>query len=330
VGGAAQALGSIVVVGYAPGTDGWGNTGDVGVAWRSDDGRSWKLVTQAEFSDASLFGVASDGRRFVAVGAHATGPVDNDGNPRLEGASWVSADGLAWEPTYGGPSFFSGPIAYEFGRFYASGCVGPAEGPCNVYSSADGKAWHFEVAGGSTIWAMRSTSAGLVVVGGGGFRPGNRGFSLLLRDGRNWERSPDDPILTNLGLMDVQEYDGELWAVGSYDAYVPQFGVGSWLMRGDGLSWQAVSYIGGLDVAAPCLLPTDGTRPMALSAGEHGPVLLDGRGDLLKPVAEPPSIAETRAGVCPVIGLDDGRWLAVGSTYADGVPAAWLSAGSEE
>lgn len=320
--GVVEFNGSLVAIGTAVPSEQIGSADDAAMVWRSADGTRWTQVQDSSFAGARLSGIASNGTTLVAVGDRSPG--------RTRSTAWVSTDGIGWRPFNTSVPLFAGPIAYAYGRFFASGCDLAAQSPCDVYSSADGEQWIREAAGGTVIRAIKPTRKGLYVVGGGAnakvFDPP---FSLLY-DGRRWERAVPNTDTAGFGIADVVERGGDIVGIGIYDAATPQFGVGFWYSRADGASWVPTSFIGDF-YSVPWVVAVPGnSNVIALEDGGDEPIPMELHQGLLTPVvpvaqAPAPGGASTSA----ILRLDDGSVLAVGRapTSSGSAPTVWRLTG---
>jgi hypothetical protein len=326
--------GGYVAVGYAPGSDGWGNLNDVGAIWRSTDGTAWQSVDDPSFAGASIFGVATDGQRLVAVG---TLGLSATGEPMLEGAAWLSTDGLSWRLVKGGPAWFAGPITFGLGRFFAEGCSGAGGGPCSIWSSPDGASWVIAASTSSSLpLTLHTTDHGVIAVGGG-YRDSGMGLSFVTRDGASWVRSANQDQLANMPLADVTYFDGRYVAIGQYVSSTPRIKPGSYVLTSsDGLTWERGSALGtkmwfSKMLATPSGLIAIGSAFPTANGGTLPPVLmgsLDGTAWEVVPGAEQ-GLGLSDASVAGWLVRPDGQLLAVGSaTQANGTsaPFAWTAA----
>lgn len=229
--------GGYVAVGGRPGINGWGSRDDVGLIWRQERGGDWQVVDGPQLSGATILGLATDGRRLLAVGLRATGTPTA---AAMVAATWISQDGQSWASVMGGPASFAGPIVYHDGRFVAIGGGSPA-GPCScdIWTTSDGAAWTHATFVPEQLTALRATDVGLVAVGGGGWRPGSEGASYISSDGVSWRRAPlHQSSLANLGISEVASADDGLVGIGWYDAIAPATAPGLYAVRSlDGLTW---------------------------------------------------------------------------------------------
>jgi hypothetical protein len=328
--------GGYVAVGYAPGGDGWGNLNDVGVLWRSPGGAPWESVEDPSFAGASIFGVATDGQRLVAVGTHGSTAT---GEPVLQGAAWISTDGLSWRQVRGGPTWFAGEIMFGLDRFFAEGCSGAGSGPCDIWSSADGENWEISPATSSSLpLALYASDRGIVAVGGTGYRSSDMGFSLVTQDGVNWDRSTNQEQLADMAFADVTSVDGRYLAIGQYFSSSHEIDGGSYILTSeDGLSWSRDATLAtGMWFSKVLATPsgliaigsawqtsaTDGLHPQVLMASRDGTTWEAVSGADNGPGSSGVSVAGW-------LVRPDGQLLVVGSSTKDGLPvapASWIAA----
>ena len=152
VNGLVQFRGLLVAVGGAVGADETVSADDTGLIWRSTDGHAWLAASDPSMSGSRLAGIATDGTKLVAVGQRV--------GAETRATAWISSDGARWRAVNTGVPSFAGPIAFAYGRFFASGCHPIDFTPCDVFSSPDGEHWVREVSGGRNIRSIRATSTG--------------------------------------------------------------------------------------------------------------------------------------------------------------------------
>jgi hypothetical protein len=314
--------GLAVAVGTSVGADGTiGGADDRAMVWRSDDLGAWTGASDPSFDGASMAGVATDGGRLVAVGERSTGAV-----------AWTSNDGSNWRAVdVASVPIFSGPMAFAYGRFFAAGCATETFTPCDVYSSPDGEHWTMEVAGGSVIRAIRPTSAGLYVVGGGANAKVFDPAFVLLFDGTRWRRAVPAIDTPSFGITDVVERGDQVVGIGIYDDVRPTFGVGYWYATASGTEWEPLNFIGDFHTVQDVRAIPGVGGAVALEDGASQPVPFAFERGAVNPVLAgetAPSVdgAHTNA----VIRMADGTILAIGSAPAidGGAPTAWRISGS--
>lgn len=88
------AVGSQAPAGATPADEGWG-----GLIWMSPDAASWSLVDPpAEFERLTFSLVGWDGATFLAIGYRVGEPLDDGTFTPERPESWISSDGITWEP----------------------------------------------------------------------------------------------------------------------------------------------------------------------------------------------------------------------------------------
>jgi hypothetical protein len=183
-----------------------------GMIWNSADGITWEIVADGdEFEDLEFQSIAWNGDTFLAVGYRSHEDPDDPQLSSFRPETWVSTDGLTWEP---------------------GGEIGPGEATREVANPgtpvAAGPGW---VAGGS-IWSMedsqqrpafftspdgeRWTTIELEDTGSGSL-----GRVVVLPDGRLFATGCESPSRTNSGQYGEACYmrpwhseDGVTWTVG--------------------------------------------------------------------------------------------------------------------
>ncbi|MCF3652111.1 WD40/YVTN/BNR-like repeat-containing protein [Synoicihabitans lomoniglobus] len=121
--------------------------------------RHWPLVTRPGLND-----IATDGEKFVAVGAVGTVLTSTDG------LTWQAEDAGTWESLQS--------IAYRGGQFIANGSEG------TLFSSPDGLEWHQRLGGGRADQSHPAFGNGVYVTSG----LWQQRYVLRSTDGATWEQ----------------------------------------------------------------------------------------------------------------------------------------------
>jgi hypothetical protein len=181
--------------------------------WTSADGSTWEVVTvRGDLADLSFQSVAWDGSMFLALGGRTHHNADEPQLSSDRPETWVSTDGVTWEPGGEiGPAEETGEVANP-GRPVAGGPGWVAGGSIWIlaanlqrpafFSSPDGREW-------TTIELDGVTSGGL-------------GAVLPLADGRLFTTGCESPSPTNTSQFGEACYmrpwysdDGETWTAGA-------------------------------------------------------------------------------------------------------------------
>jgi len=161
--------------------------------------------------DNSVTSLASfNGELFASGGMTMSGSTTLNRIAKWNGTGWVDVGG--------GFNNFCSDLEAHDGFLYAAGSFTTAGGSsASLIARWNGSTWA-PVGGGITagagggISSMESTAAGLVV-GGRGMNVGSvTNANVLLFDGTSWSALPGIP--SNESVLDFQEYQGQLYAVG--------------------------------------------------------------------------------------------------------------------
>jgi hypothetical protein len=262
--------------------------------WLSSDGRAWELIHSKAFPDGTVTDAATDGQRIVVAGVTGARPLEVGGEGRA--AIWTSTDGRTWEVVHP-----DGPVP-EFLEWTTGGWIGVrntralegsayvAAGP-EFLASPDGLQWEVVSAGGAHgpghVADLAVDLAGTTALAVGYHEAAN-GEGLLefgsavawrTRDGRSWERAPDQQSLvpTEVGGLYLQSITatGDGWlGVGRADDVAEAAGV--W-RSGDGLSWDRLSaappQFGGYGTIDHVAWTNPGYVATGTIAGPHGSVI---------------------------------------------------------
>jgi hypothetical protein len=187
------AIGSLAV------PDGNGGSTNVGFAWRSIDGTTWKREPIPGARGAKrLESAAVRGGRYVIVGHPEVGGA----NPAAEGSvAWTSDDGVTWsEPTrFGGAADVVLAVGAGPDGFVATGVRfldAERVGPGLVWTSPDGVSWTtaIELPGATAVTpASIAWSDGQWIIGGAGGTGVGRALIWWSVDGRSWTLARDLP-----------------------------------------------------------------------------------------------------------------------------------------
>jgi len=206
-----------------------------GVVWRSGDGLAWDLdPTDPVFDLAALQGLATDGRRLVAIGALMLDSTEYPGDADPHGAAWVSDDGRTWELVEDLPLFET--IVAIDGAFAA---LPFPDAGAEIWRSVDGRTWTrtstWQELGPGVIRDMIPAPVGVVAVGSADDASGSTtGVSWLSVDGTHWRRAPNQVSLLGVSLAQVVVSGSVLVALGRG----PMADVLAW--SEDGLTWTRV------------------------------------------------------------------------------------------
>jgi hypothetical protein len=311
--------------------------------WTSSDGRRWELIESEAFHDGAMTDGATDGERIVVAGVVGARPLEVGGEGQA--AIWTSTDGRTWEVVKP-----EGPVP-ELLEWTTSGWIGlrntralegsayVAAGP-EFLASADGLEWEVVSAGGAlgrghaADLAVDLAGATALAVGyhetvsGDGLLEFGSAVAWRTRDGRSWERAPDQQSLVSSGpgglyLQSVTANDDGWLGVGRADDAVEAGGV--WKSR-DGLSWDRLSLapprFGGYGTIDHVTWTNPGFVATGTIAGAHGSVIsvwVSADGSSWKPVRRQPSLED---GVPTGIIADGDLIVAVG--IRSSAPDHWL------
>jgi hypothetical protein len=221
-----------------------GRRGTAGTSWARAGAEGWVAAPAAPSlapppgGTAELRAVTTWRGRIVAAGSR-----DDDADTR-SAATWISADGLAWELAGTGAPFDQAAaygIAASDDRLVVVGeSAGEVLGNAVAWVSDDGAAWakvESPAFDGGTMRAIAWTGTGFVAVGYAA--TDDRAMAWTSPDGSTWTAQPSSQSLENHGdairLLAVASRDGTLLGAG----WKSDAGNGSGVVwtSADGTSW---------------------------------------------------------------------------------------------
>lgn len=265
--------------------------------WRSSDGSTWTLsVSPGTFGDATIEGIVTTPSGLVAWGVFGLKMVGGAvssltactgaepcGTVSSSVALLTSHDGVSWTPVNDTSMFGSTAsiqtITWGPHGLVAIGAVGPGASEPAIWVSASGTVWQrltlpSEIFKGAHFYDLRASASAYSIVGDthsvGGSSAEVAAAAWWSGDGRTWAKASIDPepAVSEGSPNYLRVSTGGFLAVASESNDHPLM---TWTSR-DGRSWKPTAASSSVAAAPSILISDDGTRLVAVGAGDLQPL----------------------------------------------------------